>query len=127
MVEGLAESHRRSGRADVAEVIVGEVRRLLTDCIRRRPDGDYELLYCFGTKDCSVPEWSNEAGYLFLWLSSIAYAYQISHDSFFAKWADTLFTYGETKMRERYDIRSWTSVLSFPHLFVEASPLLARQ
>jgi hypothetical protein len=128
MVEGLAQYHQKTGRADVAEAIVGHVRHLLMDCTRRGPYGGYELMYCSPRgKDCSVPQWSGDDNYLFLWLSAIAYAYQISHDPFFSKWADALFAYGETKMRGHHDLRSWTSVLSFPHFFVELSPSFERK
>jgi hypothetical protein len=121
MVEGLAEYHRRTGRADVAEMIVGHVRHLLTDCTRKKSDGNYEFMYCYTPegKDCAVPQWAPEENYLFLWLSGIAYAGKITHDSFFTKWADTLFSYGEAKMREHHDIRPWTSVLSYPYLYLE--------
>ncbi|HEY2728744.1 MAG TPA: hypothetical protein VGK52_02315 [Polyangia bacterium] len=120
IVEGLAEYHRRTHRADVAAVIVGEMRHLLTDAIRRRPDGGWDFRYCYdGRPDC--PMWADDDNYLFLWLGSIAYAGELSHDPFFAKWADTLFTYGEAKQKDRRDIRSWTSVLAFPHLFIELS------
>jgi hypothetical protein len=120
IVEGLAEYHRRTHRADVAAVIVGEMRHLLTDALRRRPDGGWEFRYCYeGRPDC--PPWTDDDNYLFLWLGSIAYAGELSHDPFFEKWADTLFAYGEAKQKDRRDIRSWTSVLAFPHLFVELS------
>jgi hypothetical protein len=65
--------------------------------------------------------WTDEVNYPFLWLSSIAAAYKLSNDPFFAKWADQLFAFGEAKMREPHDTRSWTSVLAFPHWFVELS------
>jgi hypothetical protein len=120
MVEGLAEYHRRTGRADVAEVIAGHVRHLLTDCTRKKPDGSYELMYCYTPDggDCKTPQWAGEENYVFLWLSGIAYAAKLTHDPFFSKWADTLFAYGENKMREHRDIRSWTSLLAYPFLYV---------
>jgi hypothetical protein len=123
MVEGLAEFHRRTGRADVAEVIVGHMRHLLSDCTRALPDGRYEFTYCHtpGGGDCAVAQWTDGDNYLFLWLSGIAYAYKLSNDPFFKKWADTLFAYGEAKMRDHADIRPWTSLLAYPHLFLELS------
>ncbi len=125
MVEGLIEYHLRTGRADVAEMIVGHVRYLLTDGIRRRPDGAYEFLYCFspGRKECPTPQWSAEDNYPFLWLSSIAYAAQLSGDPFFSRWADTLFNYAEGRLREHQDIRTWTSALGFPHLYLHLAPV----
>ena len=120
IVEGLAEYHRRTHRADVAAVIVGEMRHLLAEGLRRRPDGGFDFRYCYDEQpDC--PKWTDDDNYLFLWLGSIAYAGELSHDPFFTKWADTLFTYGEGKQAGRRDIRSWTSVLAFPHLLVELS------
>jgi hypothetical protein len=123
MIEGLAEYHRRTGRADVAEVIVSHVRHLLTDCTRGRPDGRYEFTYCHtpGGGDCPVAQWTDEDNYPFLWLSGIAYAHKLTNDPFFKKWADTLFAYGEARMRDHPDLRSWTSVLAYPHLFLELS------
>ena len=120
IVEGLAEYHRRTHRADVAAVIVGETRHLLTDGIRQRPDGGWDFRYCYQEPQCGKL-WTDEDNYLFLWLGSIAYAGAISHDPFFAKWADTLFTYGEKKIGKHRDIRGWTSLLGFPHMFVELS------
>jgi hypothetical protein len=120
VVEGLAEYHRRTQRADVGDVIVGEVRHFLADGIRRRPDGGYDFRYCYEEKpDCRA--WTDEDNYLFLWLGSIAYAGTISHDPSFGRWADTLFAYGEQKMAKHRDIRSWTSLLAFPHYYLEAS------
>jgi hypothetical protein len=125
MVEGLVQYHQRTGRADVAEAIVGHVRYLLTEAVRRRPDGVLEFMYCFtpGRKECPVPQWSAEDNYPFLWLSSIAAAARLSRDPFFAKWADTLFAYAEARMRDHHDTRTWTSALGFPHLYLELSPL----
>ena len=120
MVEGLAEYHRRTQRADVAAVIVGEVRHLLTEGIRKRPDGGWDFRYCYEEPKCGAL-WTDEDNYLFLWLGSIAYANAISHDPFFGKWADVLFTYGEKRSAKRRDIRGWTSLLAFPHMFVELS------
>jgi hypothetical protein len=121
MIEGLAEWQRRTERTDVADVIVGEVRHLLTQAIRRRADGGFDFMYCYeATSDCG-PMWTDEVNYPFLWVSSIAAAYKLSNDPFFAKWADQLFAFGEAKMREPHDTRSWTSVLAFPHWFVELS------
>ena len=71
-----------------------------------------------GEKDCD-PKWTKESNYLYLWLSGITYAGRVSHDPFFSKWADTLFEYGETKLKDRRDIRSWTSMLGFPQLYLE--------
>ena len=47
-------------------------------------------MYCYtpGGKECAVAQWTDEGNYVFLWLSSIAYAYRVSHDPFFAKWAE---------------------------------------
>ena len=104
----------------VAAVIVGEVRHLLTDEIRRRPDGAWELRYCYQeARDCRA--WTDAENYLYLWLGPIAYASKISHEPFFARWADTLFACGEKKIVRRRDVRSWTSVLGFPHLYLELS------
>lgn len=123
MLEGLAEYHRRTGRADVAEAIVGHVRHLLSDCIRARPDGRYEFTYCYtpGDGDCAVAQWTDEDNFPFLWLSGIAYAHKLTSDPFFKKWSDTLFAYAEGRMRGHADMRSWTSVLAYPHLFVDLS------
>jgi hypothetical protein len=118
IVEGLAEYHRRTQRADVAAVIVGETRHLLTDGIRTRAGGGWEFRYCYEQKGCGTL-WTDDDNYLFLWLGSIASAGAISHDPFFMKWADTLFAYGEKTILKRRDIRSWTSVLAFPHLYVD--------
>jgi hypothetical protein len=121
MVEGLAEYQRRTTRTDVIEVIVGEVRHLLNEAVRRRPDGGFDFMYCYpGLRDCG-DTWTDEQNYAFLWLSSVAYAYKLSNDPFFAKWADQLFAFGEAKMRDHRDTRSWTSALAFPHAFVELS------
>jgi hypothetical protein len=132
-VEGLAEYHRRTGRADVAAVIVGEVRHLLTDGMRRHPSAPsiassvegsqagWDFRYCYvEARDC--PAWTDEENYLYLWLGPIAYAGKLSGDPVFAKWANTLFTYGEGKIVHRHDIRSWTSLLGFPSLFLELAP-----
>jgi hypothetical protein len=122
IIEGLAEYHRRTGRADVADLIVSEVRSLLTNGTRRRADGGWDFMYCYRAEsDC--PQWTDEDNYAFLWLASVAYAFKLSHDPFFAHWAETLFTFGETKMRQHNDVRSWTSALAFPHLFLELAPL----
>jgi hypothetical protein len=118
MIEGLGEYQRRTGRTDVAEVIVGQVRHLLTDAVRKRPDGGFDFMYCYeNTADC--PQWTDEHNYAFLWLSSVACAYRLSNDPFFAKWGDQLFAFGEAKMREHRDTRSWTSALGFPFWFVD--------
>ncbi len=118
MVEGLGEYQRRTGRTDVVDVIVGETRHLLTDAVRRRPDGGFDFMYCYvDGPDCQ--QWTNEDNYAFLWLSSIGCAYNLSHDPFFAKWGEQLFTFGEAKMREHHDTRPWTSALSFPFWFLD--------
>ena len=122
IIEGLAEYHRRMGWADVAELIVAEVRSLLTNGMRRRADGGWDFMYCYRAEsDC--PQWTDEDNYAFLWLASVAYAFKLSHDPFFARWGETLFTYGEAKMRQHNDVRSWTSALAFPHLFLDLAPL----
>ena len=123
ILEGLAEYHRRTGRADVADMIVGYTRYLVTDCTRTRRDGRYEFMYCHtpGGSECPVAQWTDEDNYPFLWLSAIAYAYKLTGDPIFKKWQDALFTYGETKMKEHTDLRSWTSALAYPHLFLELS------
>ena len=121
IVEGLAEYHRRTGRADVAAVIVGEMRHLLHDGVRTRPDGGFDLRYCYEEKNCGGKAWTDEENYVFLWLSSLAYAGAISHDPRFGQWADALFAYGEKRLAKRRDVRGWTSVLGFPHLYVELS------
>ncbi|HVU49939.1 MAG TPA: hypothetical protein VHL80_04590 [Polyangia bacterium] len=118
IVEGLAEYHRRTGRADVAAVIVGEMRHLLHDGVRARPDGGFDVRYCYDDKGCGKV-WTDEENYFFLWLSSLAYAGAISHDPRFGQWADALFAYGEKRLGKRRDVRGWTSVLGFPHLYVE--------
>jgi hypothetical protein len=118
IVEGLAEYHRRTGRADVAAVIVGEMRHLLQDGLRARPDGGYDIRYCYEEAKCGKL-WTDEENYVFLWLSSLAYAGAISHDPRFGQWADALFTYGEKRLAKRRDVRGWTSLLGFPHLYVE--------
>ncbi len=121
MVAGLGEYQRRTERTDVAAVVVGEVRHLLTDAVRRRPDGGFDFMYCYvEARDC--PQWTNEDNYSFLWLSAIACAYKLSNDPFFAKWGEQLFTFGESKIREHRDTRPWTSALAFPSWFVELSP-----
>jgi hypothetical protein len=121
MTEGLAEYQRRTERTDVADMIVGQVRHLLTDAVRRRKDGGFDFMYCYvASNDCG-DQWTDEDNYAFLWLSSVAAAYRLSHDPFFAKWGTDLFTFGEAKMREHRDPRSWTSALAFPHWFVELS------
>ncbi|MDB4969215.1 MAG: hypothetical protein JWN44_4904 [Myxococcales bacterium] len=120
MLEGLAEYQRRTGRTDVAALVVGMARHLVTDGLRRRPDGGYDFMYCYtDAPDC--PQWTNEDNYAFLWLSSVAAAAKISNDPFFAKWGEQLFSFGESKMREHRDTRSWTSALAFPYWFVELS------
>ena len=129
IVEGLAEYHRRTGRADVAAVIVGEMHHLLTDGVRRRADGGWDFRYCYDEKrDC--PAWTDDENYLYLWLGPIAYAGTLSHDPAFARWADALFAYGERKIVRRRDVRGWTSLLGFPHLYLELSdapaPAVAR-
>jgi hypothetical protein len=118
IVEGLAEVHRRTQRADVAAVIVGEARHLLHDAVRRRPDGGFDLRYCYEARECGK-EWTDEENYVFLWLGSIAYAGAISGDARLAQWADALYAYGEKKMLKRRDARGWTSVLGFPYLYVD--------
>jgi hypothetical protein len=120
IVEGLAEYHRRTGRADVAAVIVGEMRHLLHDAVRTRPDGGFDVRYCYEEKGCGKL-WTDEENYVFLWLSSLAYAGAISHDPRFHQWADALFAYGEKRLAKRRDVRGWTSLLGFPHLYVELS------
>jgi hypothetical protein len=120
ILEGLAIYHQRNPRPDVAKVIVEGARKLLTDDVRRAPDGQYEFMYCLPEqqKDCG-DTWSKDENYLYLWLGGLAYAGQISRDAFFTKWTDTLFSYGETKMRERRDLRAWTSMLGFPYYYLE--------
>jgi hypothetical protein len=120
ILEGLAIYHERTPRADVAKVIVEGARRLLTESVRRGADGGYEFMYCLPgkEKDCGAT-WAKEENYLYLWLGGITYAGRLSGDPFFSRWADTLFAYGETKMRERRDIRAWTSTLGFPFLYLE--------
>jgi hypothetical protein len=119
IVEGLAEYHRLTHNIEVAQVITGYVRQLLKESVRKLPDGNYELMYCIHVEsDCS-PQWTNEENYLFLWLGPIAYAAQLSKDPLFTREADALFNYGADKMRNRFDIRSWASVLGFPHLYTE--------
>jgi hypothetical protein len=120
MVEGLAEYHRRTGRADVAEVIVGEMRHLVAEELRPKPGGGYELRYCYQeARDC--PAWTDDDNYVYLWLGPLAYAGMLSHDPALARWADTLFSYGEEKMARHRDVRSWTSLLGFPHLYLDLS------
>jgi hypothetical protein len=126
IVEGLAEYHRRTHRADVAAVIVGEVRHLLRDGIRRRPDGAFEVRYCYVEKQCGKL-WTDEENYVFLWLGSVAYAGAISGDAKLQQWADVLFNYGEARIAKRRDIRSWTSVLGFPHLYLDLAASRRRQ
>jgi hypothetical protein len=118
IVEGLAEYHRRTQRGDVAAVIVGEVRHLLRDALRQRPDGGFDVRYCYEARQCGK-EWTDEENYLFLWLGSIAYAGTISGDARLSGWADALYAYGEKKMLKRRDARGWTSVLAFPSLYVD--------
>jgi hypothetical protein len=118
IVEGLAEYHRRTQRADVAAVIVGEARHLLADAIRRRPDGGFDVRYCYEERQCGKM-WTDEENYLFLWLGSIAYAGAISGDARLVQWADALYAYGEKRMLKRRDARGWTSVLAFPYLYVD--------
>ena len=122
IVEGLAEYHRRTGRADVAKVIVEGARKLLTDDVRRAPDGQYEFMYCLPEqqKDCG-DTWSKDENYLYLWLGGIAYAGSISRDPSFGRWADTLFGYGEKAILKRHEVRNWTSLLGFPHYYLELS------
>jgi hypothetical protein len=120
IVEGLAEYHRRTGRADVAGVIVGEMRHLLQDGLRKRPDGGFDVRYCYEEKNCGKL-WTDEENYVFLWLSSLAYAGAISHDARFGQWADALFAYGEKRLGKRRDVRGWTSVLGFPFLYVDVA------
>jgi hypothetical protein len=129
MVEGLAEVYRRTNRTDVGDVIVGHVRHLLTDATRRRPDGAIELLYCHTPHGSFCPEaqWTSEENYVFLWLGAISAAGKISKDPFFARWAETLFAYGEAKMSTHDDFRSWTSVLGFPHLLLTSGPAPAKK
>ncbi len=120
MIEGLGEYWRRTGRTDVAEVVVGEVRHLLTDAVRRRKDGGFDFMYCYVEgPDCQ--RWTDEDNYAWLWLSSVAAAWQISKDPFFARWGEQLFNFGEAKMREHRDIRSWTSALAFPDWYLDVA------
>jgi hypothetical protein len=120
ILEGLAIYNERTPRPEVAKLIVDYSRKLLTDSMRRAPDGQYEFMYCFpdAGKDCG-DVWSKDENYLYLWLGGISAAGRISKDPFFSKWADTLFTYGEAKMRDRRDIRGWTTTLAFGHLYLE--------
>jgi hypothetical protein len=120
ILEGLAIYHQRNPRPDVAQVIVNASRGLLSDNLRRAPDGAYEFMYCRPEqrKDCGET-WSKDENYLYLWLGGISYAGRLSRDPFFARWADTLFAYGETKMRDRRDLRAWTSTLGFPYFYLE--------
>jgi hypothetical protein len=119
LLEGLAIYYQRNPRPEIANIIVESTRKLLTESLRRGPDGKYEFMYCRpNEKDCG-DVWSNDENYLFLWLSSISAAGRISHDPFFSKWADTLFTYGEEKMRDRRDLRGWSSAMAFPYLYLE--------
>jgi hypothetical protein len=121
IVEGLAEYHRRTGRADVAAMIVGEVRHLLGEEVRRRPDGDgWQLRYCY-VEARGCPAWTDDENYLYLWLGGIAYAGSISRDPSFGRWADTLFGYGEKAILKRHEVRNWTSLLGFPHYYLELS------
>src|SRR5262249_32647038 len=73
MIEGLAEYQRRTKRTDVADVVVGQVRHMLTDLTRKKPDGTYEFLYCHtpGGTFCPQAQWTDEDNYVFLWLGSI--------------------------------------------------------
>jgi hypothetical protein len=120
MVEGLAIHHARTGRADVGEAIVGHARYLLTQALRRGADGGFEFLYCTGgVKLCPTPQWTSEENYAFLWLGALTAAYDVSRDPAFARAADTLFAWAESRMRDRHDTRAWTSVLGFPHLYLD--------
>jgi hypothetical protein len=120
ILEGLAIYNQRTPRPEVARIIVDYSRKLLTDSLRQAPDGQYEFMYCFPNagKDCG-DVWSKDENYLYLWLGGISAAARISHDPFFSRWADKLFTYGEAKMRDRRDIRAWTAALAFPSLYLE--------
>jgi hypothetical protein len=120
ILEGLAIYNQRTPRPEVARIIVDYSRKLLTDSLRRAPDGQYEFMYCVpnAPKDCGET-WSKDENYLYLWLGGITAAARLSHDPFFSQWADTLFAYGEAKMRDRRDIRAWTAALAFPALYLE--------
>jgi len=122
MVESLALYHRATGRSDVADAIIGHVDYLLNDALRLNGD-TYELLYCYGddiSSSCPTANWSTEYNYLLLWLSSITYAYQLTGDPYYANWAETLFTYCEEKLQTESKTRNWSSLLSFPFLYVDS-------
>ena len=119
LLEGLMIYYQRNPRPEVAKIIVDGTRKLLTDSLRRTPDGQYEFMYCLpNEKDCG-DVWSKDENYLYMWLSAISAAGRLSHDPFFWKWADTLFAYGDAKMRDRRDLRGWSAALAFPHLYLE--------
>jgi len=123
MVEALSMYHQYTGRAEVADVIIGHVDYLLRQALIEK-DGVYEFLYCQGDDiygSCTTANWSGEYNYALLWLGSIAYAYHLTGDPFYWNWANRLFSYCEERLLNEHHTRPWTSLLSFPFFFIETS------
>jgi hypothetical protein len=122
LVEALALYHARTGRRDVAELITSATRFLLERCLRRKPDGSYELAYSLASREAAAPfgvkRWSGDYNYLFLWLGSLAYADALSGDRRFGERARELFAYASGRLERERSVRHWTSFLGFPHYFL---------
>jgi hypothetical protein len=124
LVEGLIQYYELTHRLDVRDVIISHARYLVSQALRRRSDGEFEYLYCFGkhgrvTEGCATAEWSSEYNYGLLWLSSIAYAYSLTKDPALARAARDIFAQAEARLATEGSTRVWSSALGFPHLFLE--------
>ena len=120
MIEGLGEYHRRTGRTDVAEVIVGGRCATCspTPCAQR-PDGGFDFMYCY-EKHGRLPAVDRRDNYAVPVALARSRAPTSCRTTRSSRSGPTSSSrYGEAKMREHRDIRSWTSALGFPFWFVD--------
>ena len=111
-IETLAEYHQITGSNDAKTAITLAVDYLITSS--RDNNGVLEVMYNENTQT-----WVPLSNYGWLWLSSVAYAYDLTKDQKYLDFGDKLYQQSIKNFKNEKSIRPWTSVIGFPWLYIK--------
>ena len=111
-IETLAEYHQITGSNDAKTAITLAVDYLITSS--RDNNGVLEVMYNENTQT-----WVPLSNYGWLWLSSVAYAYDLTKDQKYLDFGDKLYQQSIINFKNEKSIRPWTSVIGFPWLYIK--------
>ena len=111
-IETIAQYHQLTGNTDAKNAVILAVDHLIASA--RINNSKLEFMY-----DENIQQWVNASNYGWLWLSPIAYAFELTKDQKYKDFGDLVYEHSVKNMENETTIRPWTSVIGYPWLYIK--------